>query len=139
MEGVDGQEVGVVNDGDDGFSFGVIAAGFGDEAGFALGVAAVGGELEGLAEQSQEAGPGVEGAIDDGGDPLFGIVTDDGVFKNGFAGAWLAEDEAETALLAVDFEDVEVALLVFEQGGVVVDGEGVFAESEVGFNYGVMA
>lgn len=112
MECVNGQEVGVVNDGNDGFAFCVLGAGFGNEAGFAFGVVAVGVELEGLAEEAQEAWPGVKGAVDDGGDPLFGIVADDGVFEDGFSGAGLAEDEAEPALLAVDFEDVEMALLV---------------------------
>jgi TATA-box binding protein (TBP) (component of TFIID and TFIIIB) len=33
-------------------------------------------------------------------------------------------------LLAVDLEDVEVALLVVEEGRVFVDGEGTLAESE---------
>jgi hypothetical protein len=36
----------------------------------------------------------VQGAVDDGGDPLFGIMPDDGVFEDGLAGSGLAEDEA---------------------------------------------
>ena len=27
----------------------------------------------------------MEGAVDDGGDPLFGVVVDEGVFEDGFA------------------------------------------------------
>ena len=135
MEGFDGQEVGVVDDGDDGSAAGVLGAGFGDEAVLTLGVAAGGVELESLAEQAQEAGPGVEGAVDDRRDPLFGIVVDDGVFEDGFAGAGFAEDEAKATLLGVDFEDVEVTLLVFEERGVVLDDEGVVAEAEVGFDH----
>ena len=57
---------------------------------------------------------GVEGAVDDGGDRVLGVVVDDVVFEDGFAGAGLAEDEAEAALLGVDFEDFKVALLVGE-------------------------
>ena len=68
---------------------------------------------------------------------MLGIVADDGVLEDGFAGAGLAEDEAEAALLGVDLEDVEVALLVFEQGRVVLDGEGLVAEAEVGFDHSV--
>jgi len=105
--------MGVIDDGNDGFAFVVEVAGFGDEACFASMVIAVYVDLHGLAKEAQEAGPGVEGAVDDGGDPLFGVVVDDGVFEDGFAGAGLAEDEAEAALLGVDFEDVEVALLVW--------------------------
>ena len=61
---------------------------------------------------------------------------DDGVFEDGFAGAGFAEDEAEPALLAVDLENVEVALLVFEERGVFVDDEGVVAETEVASDHG---
>ena len=56
--------------------------------------------------------PGVEGSIDDGGDPLFWVVVEDVVFEDGFSGAGFADDEAEAALLGVDFEDVEMTLLV---------------------------
>jgi hypothetical protein len=38
--------------------------------------------------------------------------------------------------LAVDFENVEVALLVFEERCVFVDDEGVVAESEVASDHG---
>ena len=137
VEGFDGQEVGIVDDGDEGFTAGVLGAGLGDEAVFATGVVAGGVEFEDLAEEAQEVGPGVQGAVDDGRDPLFGVVADDGVLEYGLAGAGFAEDEAEAALLGVDLEDVEVALLVFEQRGVVLDGEGGVADAEVGFDHGV--
>ena len=75
-------------------------------------------------------------AVDDRRDPLLGIMADDGVLEDALAGAGFAEDEAEPALVAVDLEDVEVALLVFEQGGVLVDGEGALAEAEVAFDHG---
>ncbi len=77
----------------------------------------------------------MEGAIDDGGDPLFGVVVDEGVFEDGFPSARLAEDDAEPALLGVDFEDVEVALLMFEEGLLFIDDEGVLAEAEVGADH----
>ncbi len=54
VEGINGQEVGVVDDRDDGSASGVLGAGFGDEAVFALGVDAEGVELKGLAEEAQE-------------------------------------------------------------------------------------
>ena len=106
--------MGVIDDGDDVFAFTVKGAGFGDETGFAFVIGAVGIDLHGVAEEAQEVVQGVEGAVDDGGDPLFGVVVDEGVFEDGFASAGLAEDEAEAALLGVDFEDFKVALLVGE-------------------------
>ena len=106
-----------------------------DETLLALVVAAVGFELEGLAEQAQHVVPGVQGAVDDRRDPLLGVVADDGVLEDGLAGAGFAEDEAESALLGVDLEDVEVALLVFEERVVGLDDEGVVAEAEVGADH----
>ena len=99
-------------------------------------VVAVGLEPEGLAEEPEHVVPGVEGAVDDGGDPLFGVVVCEGVFEDGFPSAGLAEDEAEAALLAVDFEDVEVTLLVFEQWCLGAGGEWVGGDAEVGSDHG---
>ena len=48
-EGFDGDEVGVIDDGDDVFAFAVKGASFGDEPSFAFVVGAVGFEVEGLA------------------------------------------------------------------------------------------
>jgi hypothetical protein len=104
--------VGVVNDGDDEFASGIEGACFADEPSFAFVVGAVGFKFESLAKEAQEVVPGVERAVDDGSDPALGIVVNEGVFEDGFASAGFAEDEAEAALLGVDFEDVEVALLV---------------------------
>ena len=66
----DGQEVGVINDGNDEFALGVEVAGFGDETRLALVVVACCFELLGGAEQAQEVVPGVQGAVDDGCDPI---------------------------------------------------------------------
>ena len=82
-------------------------------------------EFEGVAEQTQDVAPGVEGAVDDGGDPLFGVVGDEVVFEDALSGAGFPEDDAESTLLGVDFEDVEVSLLVGQEGGLAVDDEGV--------------
>jgi len=114
---------------------GVEVAGFGDETGFTFMISAVAIEVEGLAEQAQDVAPGVEGSVDDRGDPGFGIVMEEVVFEDGFAGAGFADDEAEASLLGVDFEDVKVTLLVGQQAGGVVDDEGVFGETEVLSNH----
>ncbi len=136
VKGFLGEEVGVIDDGEDGFAFGVEVACFGDEAGFAFVVVTDDVNLHGLAEEAQEAGPGVEGAVDDGGDPLFGVVMDDGVFEDGFAGAGLAEDDAEAALLGVDVDDFKEALLVGKEGLGFVNEEGVLGNAEVGADHG---
>jgi len=127
--------VGVVDDGDEAFSSGVEVACFLDEAGFAFVVVALGFEFEALAEEAQDVVPAVHGAVDDGGDPLFGVVGDEGVFEDGFSGAGFSDEDAESALLGVDVEDVEVALLVGKQRGVFIKSEGVTGESEVGSDH----
>ncbi len=48
-------------------------------------------------------------------------MTDDGVLEDGFAGAGFAEDKAKPALLAVNFQDVEVTLLMIQKWSVLVD------------------
>lgn len=83
-----------------------------DEAGFAFVVVAVCFEVEGLAEEPEDVVPAVEGAVDDGVDPVAGVVVEEVLFEDCFSGAGFPEDEAEAALLGVDFEDVEVTFLV---------------------------
>ena len=58
------------------------------------------------------------------------------MFEGGFAGAGFAEDEAEAALLGVNFEDVEVELLMGQEGCGMVDDEGVPGETEVLSDHG---
>lgn len=80
--------------------------------------------------------PGVQRSVDDRGDPRLRVGFDDGMFEDGFPSAGVAHDDAEPALLGVDFEDVEVALLVVEQGGFRTGGKRVFGEAEVGSDHG---
>ncbi len=127
----DGEEVGVVYDGDDVFAFDIECASFSNDAGLAFVIVAVGFEFEGLAEEAQDVVPAVERAVDDRSDPVFGIVGDDVAFEDGLSGAGFSQDEAESALLGVDFEDVEVALLMGEKGRIVSDDEGVLGKAEV--------
>lgn len=56
--------------------------------------------------------PTVERAVDDGDDPITRIMVEKVLLEDGFACAGFAKDEAKASLLGVDFEDVEVALLV---------------------------
>jgi hypothetical protein len=135
-QGFDGKEMGVIDDGDDELSLGVEVLRLMDEACFAFMVGAVGFEGEGVAQQAEDVVPGMEGAVDDGGDPLLGILPGEGVLEDGLAGSRFSEDEAEPALLGVDLEDVEMALLVFQEGLVIFDGEGIFTKSVVGSDHG---
>jgi len=84
-EGFDRDEVGVVDDGDENFPSGVEVSCFFDESGFAFVVVAVAVEVEGLAEETEDVVPGVV------------------IFEDGFSGAGFSDDEAEAALLGVDF------------------------------------
>ena len=114
----DGHKVGVVNDGEKDFPFGVEGTSFFDETGFAFVVRSVAFEIEGLAEEAQDVVPAMEGAVDDGDDPVLGVIFEKMIFEDGLAGAGFAEEEAEPAELGVGLDDVTMALLVWEQGGV---------------------
>ncbi len=105
--------MGVVDDGDEKFSFLVELARGGDETVFAFVVVAVGFEVEGEAEEAEDVVPTVEGTINDGDDPVSRVVFEEVLFEDGFSGARFTEYEAKAALLGVDLEDVEVTLLVF--------------------------
>lgn len=70
-------------------------------------------EVKGLAEEAQDVVPTVEGAVDDGDDPVLGVVLEEVVFEDGFSGAGFAEEEAEAAELSVGSDDVMMALLVW--------------------------
>ena len=114
-QAVGGHEVGVVNDGDEHFAGAVDAEGFLDQQAFAVMVAALELDLEGFAEDAQGVVVGVQGAVDDRGDHAFGVVVEEGLFEDAFAGAGFAQDQAQAALLGVDAEDVEDFLLVRQQ------------------------
>jgi hypothetical protein len=68
---------------------------------------------------------------------LFGVVVDKGIFEDGFSGSWFTEDDAKTTLLGMNFEDVKVTLLVFEEGLVFIYAKGTVANAEVGANHDV--
>lgn len=106
--------MGVVDNGEEDFAFGVQGASFFDESGFAFVVGPFAFEVEGLAKKAQDVVPAVEGAVDDGDDPVLGVVFEEVVFEDGFAGAWFSEEKAEAAELSVGLDDVTMALLVWE-------------------------
>ena len=127
-------EVGVVDDGDEHFAGAMDFEGFLDQEAFAMVVPAFELDLKGLAKDAQGVVVGVEGAIDDGCDDVFGVVGQERLFEHAFAGAGFAEHQAEAALLGVDFEDIEDFLLMGEQ----VNGfgvEGIALNAEVGADH----
>ena len=129
-----GHEMGVVDDGHEHLAGALDLVGFLNE--HALAAVILAGELdvECFAEDAEDVVVGVECPVDDGGDDAFGIVFDEGVFEDAFAGAGFSQDEAESALLGVDLQDVEDFLLVGQQGdGVAV--EGITLESKVGADH----
>jgi hypothetical protein len=69
-------------------------------------------DREGRAEDTQGVVVGVQRAVDDRRDEPLGIVREERVFEDAFAGAGFAERQTESALLGVDLEDVEDFLLV---------------------------
>ena len=83
-----------------------------------------------LAEDAQHIGVRVQRAVDDGHDETLGVVLDERLFDDALACAWVSDDDAEAALLAVHTQCVEHLLLLREQCDGVVR-EGVLIEPEV--------
>ena len=129
-QAIGGHEVGVVDDGHEHFAGAVDAEGFLDQQAFAVVVAALELDLEGFAEDAQGIVVSVQGAVDDRSDHAFGIMVQERLLQDAFAGAGFAQHQAKAALLGVDSEDVEDLLLVSQQGerfGV----EGIALETKV--------
>ena len=61
--------------------------------------------------------PSVQAAVDDRGDPLLRAVVDDGIYQHRFAGAWIAKNQAESALMVMHLEHFEYLFLVIEKFG----------------------
>ena len=129
------QEMGVVDDGGDHEAEVVEAESLFDEPLFAGEIAAVNFETEGLAQDAQGIAVSVQGAGDGGGDEALGIMILERLFDDRFAGAGLAQKQAQAALLAVDPQGVEDMLLVRQQrNGVGMEGTG--AQAEIGTDHG---
>ena len=108
-------EVGIVNDGHEHLARAMDAEGLLHQEPLTVMVAALELDLEGFAEDAQRVVIRVQGAVDDGCDHPFGIVGEQRLLEDAFAGAGFAEDEAQAALLGVNAEDVEDFLLVRQQ------------------------
>jgi hypothetical protein len=126
--------VGVINDGHEHFAGTMNAESLLDQEPFAAVVAALELDLEGFAEDAQGVVVGVKSAVDHRGDQAFGVVGEQGLFEDAFAGAGFAQHQAEAALLGMDAQDVEDFLLVRQEG----DGfgvEGIALETKVGADH----
>ena len=108
-------EVGVVEDGGQAFAGVVEAEGLLDEAAFALEGGAFELDAEGVAEDFDGVGVGVQGACDGGDQVLFFGEALERLFDDRFAGAGDAEHQAQSALLAMDLERVVNLLLLGQQ------------------------
>jgi hypothetical protein len=129
-----GHEVSVVDNRDQELVGAMDLEGLLDQESFAAVVVAVELDLKGLAEDAQGVVIGVQGAVDDGGDEAFGVVVEEGMLEDGFAGARFAQDQAQAALLGVNAEDVkDVLLMRQEREGLGV--EGIAGKTKVGSNH----
>ena len=123
-QAIGGHEVGVVDDRHEHFAGAVDPEGFLDQQPFTVVIAALELDLEGFAEDAQGIVVSVQGAVDDRRDQAFGIMVQERLLQDAFAGARFAQDQAQAALLGVDAEDVEDFLLVSQEGE-VFDVEGI--------------
>ncbi len=128
-------QMSIIEDGGHTLAGVVEAEGLFDEFAFAGEGGAFELDAEGVAEDFDGVGVGVQGSRDGGDEVLVVGEFLDGLFDDALAGAGHAEHEAESALLAVDLERVEDLLLAgqeFEFAAV----EGVLGESEEGADHG---
>ncbi len=112
-------QVRIVDDGREHLAGAVEAPGFFDEALFAAEVGTVGFDVKGLAQDAEGRVVGVQRPVDDGSDDALGVVLAECVFDDALAGAGLADDDAEPALLAVDAQDIEDFPLVVRAVSVI--------------------
>ena len=113
----------------------VEAEGLLDEPAFALEGGAFELDAEGVAEDFDGVGVGVQGAADGGDQVLVFGEALQGLFDDALAGAGNAEHQAESALLAMDFEGV-VNLLLLGQEFEFAEVEGVLGQSVEGSDHG---
>jgi len=127
-------EVGIVNDGYQHFAGAVNAEGLLDEQPFAVMIAALELDLERFAKDAERVVVGVQSAVDHRRDHAFGVMGQERLFEDTFAGAGFTEHQTQPALLGVDAEDVEDFLLVSQQCdrfGV----EGIALEAKMGTDH----
>jgi hypothetical protein len=102
----------VINEGHDHFAILIKLMNLKQEPFFALEIAAVGFGLKGVAQQAQKRGIGVESSGHRSEHEPFGIVLQKYGFDDRFSGARLAQQEAKTALLAMNQEGIKDFLLM---------------------------
>jgi hypothetical protein len=124
-------EMGVINDRDEHFALMVDLPARLDEEFLALGVATVGFDLERLAEDMQRIGVGVKGSGDGWGDHALGVMVEDGMFNDAFPCAGFSHDDAQSPLLAMDFDCLKNVLLMGQKRGFVCVIERVLFQTEV--------
>jgi hypothetical protein len=109
-------EVGVINERHEHLACSVKPEGFLNEKALAFAVTAIEFDLEGFTEYPEGVVIGVKRPVDHGGNHAFWVMVNDGMFDNGFTCAGFAKNEAKSALLSMDAEDVEDLLLMRQQG-----------------------
>ena len=127
-------EVGVVEDGGEAFAGVVEAEGLFDEFAFALKGGRFELDTESIAQNFYRIGVGVQSARDGGDEVLIVGEALQRLLEDRLAGARNAEDEAEPALLAMNFERVVDFLLVRQQHE-FAEVEGVLGEAVEGSDH----
>jgi len=128
-------EMGVVDNGSNHHTEMVEAERFLDETFFTGEVTAIDFQTKGVAKDAQGVAVRVEGAGDSGGDEAFLVMILERLLDDRFAGAGLAQEQAQPALLTMDPKGVENVLLMRQQrNGVGVEGTG--AQAEIGTDHG---
>jgi hypothetical protein len=112
-QAVGGHEVGVVNDGHEHLAGAMDAEGLLDQQAFAVMVAALELDLEGFAEDAQGVVISVQRAVDHGRDHAFGIVRQERLFEDAFAGSRAvnpAQNDSQSILRAAIWPGSSVSL-----------------------------
>jgi len=121
--------MGIIDNGNKGFSRAMKSQGLIDQMAFAFTVTAVIVDLEGFAENPQRIVIRVKRPVDQRGDHAFLVVTGEGPLDEAFAGSRISENQTKTALPGMDQEHLEdTSLLIEKAGRVLIEGEFLKAE-----------
>ena len=136
-EGVHLHQMGVVDDGDQGYAVAVVAEGLGDEPLLEGESVALEFGIEGFAQDLDGIGVGMEGAADRGDELTLVLPLLEGFLDDGFASSRIADDQAQSALLAMDAQGI-VDFLLPRQQVYPAGGKRVICESVIGSNHGLI-
>lgn len=128
---VGAEQLGVIDDWHDHFALTKEAEGMIDDAFFDDMSSSIHIQSEGFGKNAQGVEVGMKSPIDHRRDQGFRLESDKMFFNDALPGSWFSSQEAQTALLSMNPEDLHDLLLVRHQNDVFLGIEGVSGKAEV--------